>query len=120
MTLGEKLRSLRLKDKKTLYEQSRIFGVSMNSIFRWEHGIAVPRKPFLRTMAEYYSVSLEWITSEHTCASLISEVEMRLLGMYRKLSDNSRYKVLGYMERLCVEDYTVDMSTRVAESLIYK
>ena len=115
MTLGEKLRNLRIKDKKTLHEQSVIFGVSVNSIYRWEHDLATPRKQLLRDMAEYYAVSLDWITSENTSASLISGVEMKLLGMFRKLPDNSRYKVLGYVERIYVEDYAVFGASFVAE-----
>ena len=115
MTLGEKLRNLRLKDKKTLKEQSMIFGVSMNSIYRWEHDLALPRKPILKNMAEYYSVTLDWIIAENTAASIVSDVEMKLLGMYRKLSDSSRYKVLGYVERICVEDYTNYGLSYVAE-----
>jgi transcriptional regulator with XRE-family HTH domain len=115
MTLGEKLRNLRQKDKKTLQEQSLIFGVSMNSIYRWEHDLAVPRKPVLKIMADYYSVSLEWIISENTAASLVSDVEVKLLNMYRRLSDSNRYKVLGYVERICFEDYTHNVSGLVAE-----
>ena len=54
MTLGEKLRNLRLKGKKTLHEQSAMLGVSMNSVYRWEHDLAVPRKPMMKALAEHY------------------------------------------------------------------
>ena len=108
MSLGEKLRSLRLKTKKTLYEQSLILGVSMNSVYRWEHNLAIPRKAMLRTMADYYAVPLDWLLSESASASLVSDNEQKLLGMFRKLSDNNRYKVLGYMEHMCVEEYRFD------------
>ena len=106
MTLGDKLRNLRLKDRKTLKEQSLLFGVSMNSIYRWESDLTVPRKHILMSMADYYSVTYEWLLAENTAASLVSDVEMRLLSMFRKLSDPGRYKVLGYVERVCIEDYT--------------
>ena len=105
MSLGEKLRNLRLKTKKTLSEQSKILKVSMNSIYRWEHDMAVPRKPMLKVMADYYGVPLDWLLSESASASLVSEIEQKLLGMFRKLSDNSKYMVLGYVERMCVEEY---------------
>jgi len=105
MSLGEKLRSLRLKTRKTLTEQSRILKVSMNSIYRWEHDLALPRKPMLRLMADYYGVPLDWLVAEGSSASLVSETELNLLGMYRKLSDSSRYKILGYVERMYVEIY---------------
>ena len=105
MSLGEKLRSLRLKTKKTLTEQSRILKVSMNSVYRWEHDLSMPRKPMLRKMADYYGVPLDWLLMEGASASLVSEVEQNLLGMFRKLPDNNRYKILGYVERMYVEEY---------------
>jgi len=77
----------------------------MNSVYRWEHDLAVPRKPMLRLMADYYGVPLDWLLSESASASLVSEVELNLLGMFRKLSDSNRYKILGYVERMYVEIY---------------
>jgi len=109
MSLGEKLRSLRLKTKKTLTEQSRILQVSMNSIYRWEHDLAVPRKPMLRIMADYYGVPLDWLLLEGASAALVSEVEHNLLGMFRKLPDTNRYKILGYVERMYIEEYGAEM-----------
>lgn len=106
MTLGEKLRSLRLKTKKTLEEQSKIIKVSMNSVYRWEHDLAVPRRPVLKMMADYYGVPLDWLMSNHSATSLTSESEQTLLSMFRKLPDVTRYKVLGYVERICVEEST--------------
>jgi len=105
LSLGEKLRNLRIKGKKTLQEQSAVLGVSMNSVYRWEHDLAVPRKTMLKTLADYYGVPLDWLLSENAAASLVSDVEQTLLSMYRKLSDSSRFKVLGYVERMCVEEY---------------
>jgi len=109
MSLGEKLRNLRLKTKKTLSEQSKMLKVSMNSVYRWEHDLAVPRKPMLRNMADFYGVPLDWLLTESASASLVSEVEQNLLGMFRKLPDNSRYKVLGYVERIYVEEYGAEI-----------
>jgi len=105
VSLGEKLRNLRLKAKKTLAEQSEILGVSMNSVYRWEHDLAVPRKPMLKEMASHYSVPLDWLLSESAAASLVSDTEQKLLCMFRQLPEKSRYKVLGYVERMCVEEY---------------
>jgi len=109
MSLGEKLRSLRLKTRKTLREQSRLLRVSMNSVYRWEHDLSIPRKPMLRIMADYYGVPLDWLLLEGASASLVSEVENNLLGMFRKLPDTNRYKVLGYVERMYVEEYGTEL-----------
>jgi len=108
MSLGEKLRNLRQKTRKTLQEQSEMLGVSMNSVYRWEHDLAVPRKSMLKTMADFYGVPLDWLLSESAAASLVSDIEQKLLCMFRKLSDNNRFMVLGYVERMCVEEYGLE------------
>ena len=104
MNLGHKLKGLRLKTKKTLFEQSRLLGVSMNSIYRWENNLTTPRKPTLQKMADFYSVPVEWLVSESASASLVNGDEMDLLGMFRKLPSMNKYKVLGYVERMSIED----------------
>jgi transcriptional regulator with XRE-family HTH domain len=81
----------------------------MNSIYRWEHDLAVPRKATLKTMADYYAVPLDWLLSESAAASLVSDIEQKLLGMFRKLPESSKYKVLGYVERMCVEEYGTEV-----------
>ena len=108
MSLGEKLRTLRLKTKKTLEEQSKILKVSMNSVYRWEHDLAVPRQPMLKMMADFYGVPLDWLMTDTSSTSLTSDSEKNLLSMFRKLPDYTRYKVLGYVERICVEESTGD------------
>jgi len=112
MTVGEKLKSLRTKMKKTLKEQSETFGVSLNSVYRWEHDLASPKRQMLKKMAEYYEVPLEWLLRDSSdredlafAEALLPESndEQKLLRMYRKLSGNNKYKVLGYIERVYVE-----------------
>ena len=108
MSLGEKLKKLRLKTRKTLSEQSRILNVSMNSVYRWEHDLAIPRKPILKMMADYFGVPVDWLLSDTSASSLVNESEQILISMFRKLPDNCRYKILGYVERMCVEDNSVE------------
>ena len=114
MTVGEKLRYLRLKTKKTLKEQSEIFGVSLNSIYRWEHDLTAPKKSTLRKISEHYDVPLVWLLKEDADEDIIERantifrpednIEQQLFKMFRKLSDNKKYQILGYMERVYVED----------------
>jgi transcriptional regulator with XRE-family HTH domain len=105
MSLGENLRTLRAKSRITLLEQSEIAGVSMNSVYRWEHNLSVPRSVNLKKIADYYGVTLSWLMSDNSPASLVSEEEQSLLDMYRELPVRNRFKVLGYVERMCAEGY---------------
>ena len=115
MKIGEKLKSLRLRMRKTLKEESEVLGVSLNSVYRWEHDLALPRKSMLKNIADYYKVDLEWLLQEDAAeenAEHAGEVfpfeygpEQQLLKIFRKLSPNDQYKVLGYIERIYVEDF---------------
>ena len=116
MSLGDKLRNLRLQEKNTLKEQSKILGVSLNSVYRWEHDLTIPRKSMLKAMAELYSVPLEWLLlesigegdRENAADTTFDHIERQLFSMFRKLSDKNKYKVLGYVEHMCIEEYRTE------------
>ncbi|MCL2740845.1 MAG: helix-turn-helix domain-containing protein [Oscillospiraceae bacterium] len=61
MKPGQRLRILRKIKKNTLKEQSEFFGVSMNTIYRWENDLAMPRKSALTKMARFFGVTVDWI-----------------------------------------------------------
>jgi len=113
MSIGEKLKKLRQNSKKTLKEASEVFEVSLNSVYRWEHDLCAPKKSVLKKIAEYYDVTYEWLMSvsmaEETtkCDDCIlnpeRSTEQKILKMLKKLSASSKYKILGYIERMCVE-----------------
>jgi len=72
----------------------------MNTVHRWETNLVVPREPMLRKMADYYGVPLCWLLSETSSEALTRDAERNLLDLFRNLPDNSRHKVMGYIERL--------------------
>ena len=98
MTLGKELASLRLKRKKSLEEQSQLLGVSINTLYRWEHDLAYPRKRHLEDIAAHFNVSLEWITRGDTIAALVTSEERKMLDAFRRLTNNDRYKAMGYLD----------------------
>ena len=100
MSLGDKLRVLRRKSKKTMSEKGVTLNVTMNTVHRWEIDSAVPRKTMLKRMADYYGVPVCWLLSETSSASLTAEAEKNLLNMYRAMPDNYRKKVVGFVERM--------------------
>ena len=64
MNIGRMLRDLRTKTGKTLQEQSEIFGVSVNTVYRWEHNLVKPQRARLKEIAGYYGVPLEQFLEE--------------------------------------------------------
>jgi len=103
MTLGEKLRHLRLRTKKTLHEQGRILKVSMNSVYRWEHDIAVPRRSMLKKMADHFETPLDWLLSDIAAPSLARDLEDTLLAIFRELPDVLKHKTIKIIETIHIE-----------------
>jgi len=103
MSLGDKLRILRRKSRKTMSEKGRTLNVTMNTVHRWEIDSAIPRKTMLKKMADYYGVPVCWLLSDTSSASLADEAEQKLLKMYRAMPDNCRYKIIGFVERMYAE-----------------
>jgi transcriptional regulator with XRE-family HTH domain len=114
MSTGERLKRLRLSLKKTLKEQSEIFNVSLNSVYRWEHDLCAPRSVILKKIAAFYGVSYEWLLTGNDkketlkCDSCIlgadKAIEQKIIRMLNKLSENNKYNIIGYIERICVEE----------------
>ena len=120
-SIGTRLKKLRLSMKKTLAEESKNFNVCLNTVYRWEHDLCVPKKSTLIKIASYYDVPLEWLLygnenetnrismaeEDNKCDGCIlnpeRNTEQKILKMLRKLSNNSKYKIIGYIERMCIE-----------------
>jgi len=64
MTIGNKIRALRAGKQYKLREQAEIFGVSLNSAYRWEHDLSQPKSTTLRRIAKHYEVPYEWFFAE--------------------------------------------------------
>lgn len=113
MTVGERLKYMRLNTKKTLKKESEIFRVSLNTVYRWEHNLTMPRKTVLKKIASFYNVSLNWLLygssedesdkCERCTLHPENYAEQQLLYMFKKLPENNKYKILGYVERIYVE-----------------
>ena len=114
MSIGERLKKLRRGMKKTLRETSESFGMSLNTVYRWEHELSAPRKSALKKVAEFYGVSREWILTgeggkeNSECDGCPfnpgANVDQRILMMLRRLSENNKHKVIGYMDRIYLDE----------------
>lgn len=128
-SIGERLKKLRLSVKKTLDEQSQVFNVALNTVYRWEHNLCIPRKSVLRKIAAYYNVPFEWILNGSASGNRYDDISANgsenaeeesskcddcilnpekntdqiILRMLRKLPDKKKYKIIGYIERMCLE-----------------
>ena len=88
--------------------------MSLNSVYRWEHDLTAPKKTTLKRIAAHYEVPLEWLLQEDADERALETINdssrsehhlvQQLLKMFNKLSENKKYKILGYIERIYIED----------------
>lgn len=62
--IGDKIRSLRLQHKMTQEQLADRFGVSYQSVSRWENGVTYPDIEFLPAIAKFFSVSLDYLLGQ--------------------------------------------------------
>ncbi|MCL1792615.1 MAG: helix-turn-helix domain-containing protein [Oscillospiraceae bacterium] len=125
MNIGERLKKLRVEMKKTLRETSEIFSVSLNSVYRWEHDLCIPRRSMLKKIATYYGVSYDWLLTGaekkgfgkngESSAGETNSVEQKILKMVSKLPENYKYNIIGYIERMCMEEEIKNASEETDE-----
>ena len=127
-TFGERLRGLRKTTNRTLKEESEIFEVSLNSVFRWENNMTMPRRAMVRKIAGFYNVDYDWLLHGAPADKSVvriepdgieSSTEKQLLRMFKNLSYDSKFKVLGYVERICVEDLGGRLGAKHLENLYF-
>jgi transcriptional regulator with XRE-family HTH domain len=125
-TFGGRLQSLRKTTNRTLKEESELFDVSLNSVYRWEHDMTLPRRAMIRKIAEFYGVTYEWLLNGQATERMNTQygeedassgTEKQLLRMFKNLSYNSRFKVLGYVERICVEDLAGKIGSKYPDNI---
>ena len=107
MTLGRKLRELRLAAEKTLEQQAKIHCVSITDLNNWEEDLEVPSALKMQEFVDYYDIPEDWLLSrDKTTAIPLSAGDWQLLNMVRPMSDNTKREVISYMECLYDEQST--------------
>ena len=104
MTIGEKLKQLRLASKRTLKQHGDFFCVSMNTVYRWEHDLVMPRKDTLKKISAHYNVPMVWLMcDDNESYESHNAIDRQFLSLLNKLTVQDQYKVLGYLERTYME-----------------
>ena len=62
MTLGQKIKELRIKNNETQDDLAKLLTISNQSISKWERDIGEPSIDFLKAIANHYNVSMDYIT----------------------------------------------------------
>lgn len=95
MTLREKLIQLRDKAGVSQLTLADELGVTRQTVSRWESGRTVPSEKALQALAEYYQVSVAWLTGE--CEEPTKQLTMECVEAKKESLQNkqSRKMVLA-------------------------
>lgn len=61
LAIGHRIRLLRNKKALTMEKMAETFGVSYQTVSKWEHGYAIPDFYNLRALKKYFNVSSDYI-----------------------------------------------------------
>ena len=103
MELRNTLRALRKSKKMTLHEASESIGVSLNTVYRWEHGEAAPTRSRMNDVAAAYGVTVDYLRHGDGKATVLSDREQQLIDKYKMLSKENQLVAIGYIDRMLVE-----------------
>lgn len=100
------LKSLRLAKGLSQQTLAKNLGCSQQSIYKYEKHITEPDFNMLKTMADFFDVSVDYLIGYSSCAHKIEETtetalndsELLLLRKYRSLSPSSRQILLQLMD----------------------
>ena len=113
LKIGEKIRALRLQQKMTQEQLADRLGVSYQSVSRWENGITYPDIELLPAIANYFSVSLDYLMGQDD-----AEKRRKIKKQIRKIAnmDSKDEDKLIELIRIC---RTEKESTKYFEDICY-
>ena len=84
LDLGEKIRKLRRRDKKTQEDLAEVLGVTSQAVSRWEAGGSYPDMNFIPSIAKFFGVSIDELFGyTNQCEQKIDELVYRINDMMR-------------------------------------
>lgn len=98
-TIGERLKELRLNKDMSQAEIAKLLGISRGQISKIESDAS--NNITVSTLASYmnfFSVSADYIVTGENTVNYFSDEEKKLILSYRKLSKNSKQKILNFIE----------------------
>lgn len=86
-----RIKELRLAVGKSQAELADLIGVNKQTISQYERGVRYPKKENMEALADYFNVSIDYLTGKSGVIEMLTTPEERkLLEEYRRLDDNKR------------------------------
>ena len=117
LKIGEKIRALRLQQKMTQEQLADRLGVSYQSISRWENGITYPDIEFLPAIANYFSVSLDYLMGQDD-AEKIKAIKKQI-NRIANMSENDEDELIELIRNCRREKENSEYFENICYSLRY-
>ena len=99
MTLGEKIRTLRLENGMSMEELAHLLGVQRSAVNKYEKGIVVNlKRSTIASLARIFSVSPSYFLDDDFHDEFSTE-ELHLIDLFRNSSDEGREAALTILEK---------------------
>lgn len=126
----ERFEELCNKKNVTAYKVCKETGIQTSTISSWKKGRYIPKREKMSKIASYFDVTVEYLMGEdekpseptniisdgQKNESVISDEEIDLLNLFRKLNEEGKSKLLDYADDLvCSEKYIKNHEIIVAK-----
>ena len=115
--IGEKIRTLRLQQKMTQEQLADRLGVSYQSVSRWENGITYPDIEFLPAIANYFSVSLDFLLGQDDAEK--KRAIKKKINIIADMTDNDEDKLIEFIRDCRREKENAEYFEDICYSLRY-
>ena len=101
----ERLKEVRLIEKKDVKEVSKFLGISEQAYYKYEVGKSEPSIEKLKKLADYYQVSLDYLVGRQFGNDLgyITDNEKNLIIAFRAMTPEIQAKTSGIIIRMLAE-----------------
>lgn len=100
MNFSEKLYMLRAKARLTQDEMADKFGVSRQTIYKWENGVTYPEVDKIIKISEFFDVSIDYLLKNNLKGNInvdsVEKAVLQFLGISQDMSKISE-KIIEFM-----------------------
>ena len=92
----EKLKELRESEKKNPADLANLLGISIQAYYRYENGKNEPNISKLKTIADYFNVSLDYLVGRNYLNEVgyLNETERAVVDCLKKMTETNQMKLL--------------------------
>ena len=96
-----RIRELRIAAGKSQAELADLIHVNKQTISQYERGVRYPKKENMEALADYFNVSIDYLTGKVNVTQIVLTPEERhLIESYRKLSASNQHLIDAMLDTM--------------------